>query len=292
MHPILEDHLEQTEPPAMIDLYRRAHALFDEYGLEEAHMEFEDLMVSAEGSADGRSTTDGMAIYYLTQTLLKQILDQHQIRLSEEAKLEHYVVVLEFIKKLDSTELLQDMLDALRCEDFDNVDKFARCLLLVCDVPEEESMTYLEFVADCTVKVTTDFVAKRLMFEEAVEPLDPNIKRVYVEFDKFTRAVGGAEMKSHKYLFEEDGAVCLPFATYFKMNTAYLMGLQPEDMILECIGFSIISSDGFDNPAKIIMDTLQEYVGELDVLTKIQMKLQQTLLQYRNEMTSGVTKVV
>ena len=98
MHPILEDHLEQTEPPAMIDLYRRAHALFDEYGLEEAHMEFEDLMVSAEGSADGRSTTDGMAIYYLTQTLLKQILDQHQIRLSEEAKLEHYVIVLEFIK--------------------------------------------------------------------------------------------------------------------------------------------------------------------------------------------------
>lgn len=291
MHPILEDHINQTEPPVMVELYQRAHALFDKFGLEEAHQEFEDLMVSAEGSADGRSTTDSMAIHGLTLSILKQILDMHQIVLQEEATLQDYVVVLEFIKKLDETELLQDVLEGLRCEDFDSIDKFARCMLVVSDVPEEESLLYLDRVPDCVIKVMTDFITKRLMFEAAIEPLDESVQVVFREFDKFTRAVGGAEMRSHKYLFEENGITGLPFSSYFKGNASYLMGLAPEDMVLECIGFSILSDDAFNNPSKVIMETIGEYVGDLNVLTKLQMLLLQTLLQYRNEMTSGVSKV-
>lgn len=291
MHPVYEDHIALTEPPEMQDLLHRAHDLFDQYGLEAAHQAFDDLLSSADGVAGTDNTASNNAGHALTLEFINQLLQLHHIRLNEDATLANRVEVLEFIKVLDTTEILEPLMWALKCDEFDNCDKFARCMLEACDIAEEDSLLYLEEVPDAVINTMLTFIEKRIEFEVVIEPMDEGAKTVFREFDKFSRACGGAEMRSHKYLFEEDGVPCMDFDFYFKANREYLLGLSVDDMVLECIGFAIMSDDGFNNPTAVIMQSLQEYVGDLNKLTGIHMKLQLTLNQYRNEISSGVTMV-
>lgn len=291
MHPIIEDHLSLTEPPEMFSLYSRAFYLFDAFGLEGLHSQYEDLMVSADGAGDGISQASNQSIYSLTIEILDQMLTQHQIAVNESATFANRIEVLEFIKQLDVTEFIAECREALRHDEFDNTDKFIRCMSIVQGMEEEDIALFIEPIEDCVIRVLKDFIERRCEFEIAVEPLDEDVKRVYKSLDRFSRAVKGSEMLCHKYVFDEEGVVGLPFAHYFKMNQEYLMGLRPEDMVLELIGWCIVSCDGFNDPTKTAMSEVSKYITDLNTTTRIHMLFEQTLIQYRNEIVSGVSRI-
>lgn len=289
---ILQDHLSLTQPPEMMALYERAIVLFDKYDLEDYQLGYEDLLVSADGAVDGQSTASDMAIHNLTMIYLKQITTEHQITLSSEATMLHYIQVLEFVREIEATELVQECLDALNCDDFDNLDKFARCMLLVSSVLEEDSMMYLDSIPDCVISTMRGYFARRAELEVQTEQLDPATRDVYREMDKYARIIKGQEMLSYKFLFEEEGAVGLPFEHHYRANEAYLLGLPLEAMVYEVIGFALISEGGLTNPQQIIMDCLGKTISDLERITRIQYEISKTLIDYRNEVASGIGLVV
>jgi hypothetical protein len=292
MLPILQDHLTQTQPPAMLDLYERAVELFEKFDLDNYNDGYVDLMLSSDGAVDGVSTFSFDSLHNLTMTYLKQIATEHQITLSSEATMMHYVLVLEFIKNIEYTELVQECYDALSCEDFDNLDKFARCLDIVSDICEEDSMMFLDQVPDCVIQTMRDYFARRVELEVTTDRLDPSIRAVYKEMDKYARVIKGQEMVSYKYLFDVEGAIGLPFEHHFRQNEAYLLNLPLQAMIYECVGFALISEDGLKDPQRIIMECVGKSISDLDRLTKIQYEISKTLIEYRNEVASGIGLVV
>jgi hypothetical protein len=285
---ILQDHLELTTPPAMYDLYVRANNLFDKYDLEDYQLGYESLLVSADGAVDGTSTASNDAIYTLTMQYLKQIMAEHQISLSTEATMLNYIQVLEFIKQIEFTEYIQECVEALSCEDFDNLDKFSRCLLVVCDIPEEDSMLFLNYIPDCVINKMNEYFTNRVELEIQTDRLDPETRDIYREMDKYSRVIKGQEMRSYKYLFDEEGALFLPFEYHYRSNEEYLGSIPLQAMIYECIGFALLSEGGLENPQKIIMDCVGKYITDLEQLTHVQYEVSKTLIEYRNEVASGI----
>lgn len=289
---ILQDHLSQTVPPELYALYERAHDLFDKYDLEDYQLGFEDLLVSADGAVDLASVADNDAIWRLTMQYLKQIMLEHQITLVDDAQLLQYIQVLEFIKQIEYTDQIQECLDALSCDDFDNIDKFLRLLLIVSDIEEESSMTWVGEIPDCVINTMHAYFFRRVELEVATERLDPSTRSIYREMDKYARVIQGQEMRSYKYLFEEDGALNLPFEIHWRENEAYLLQLPTEAMIYECIGYALLSEGGIDNPQKVIMDSVGKVITDLERLTAIQYQISKTLIEYRNEVASGIGVVI
>lgn len=285
---ILQDHLSITTPPEMQALYERACDMFDEYDLEDYQYGYQDLLISSDGAVDGVSVADNDAIWRLTMQYLKQITTEHQITLLEDATMEHYIQVLEFIKQIEKSELVQDCLDALTCEEFDNADMFCRCMSIVSDIPEEESMTWMDVVPDCVIEKMREYFFRRTELEVATESLDPETRAVYREFDKYARVIEGQEMRSYQYLFTEEGVVGMPFEHHFRMNEEYLLNLPLQAMIYECIGYALVSEGGLENPTQVILDTLGDKIGNLERLSTIQYEISKTLIEYRNEVASGV----
>lgn len=292
MLPILQDHLILTQAPEMLTIYERAHNLFDKFDLEDYQLSYEDLLISADGAVDGVSTASNDAIYSLTMTHLRQITTEHQITLSYEASMLHYVLVLEFVRQIEFTEYIQECLDILSCDDLDNLDKFSQCMLQVCDVAEEDSMTFMESIPDCVIKTMREYFARRVELEIQTDQLDPAAREVYREMDKYARVIKGHEMRSYKYLFEEEGAIGLPFEHHYQQNEAYLLSLPVNAVVYECIGFALISENGLINPQQTIMDCIGKTIGDLEQLMTIQYEISKVLIEYRNEVASGIGLVI
>ena len=292
MLPILQDHLSLAVPPELMALYERVHDLFDKYDLEDYELGFEDLMVSADGAGDGISMASNEAIHKLTMTYLKQITTEHQITLSEDATMLHYIQVLEFVRQIEFTELVQECLDTLECDDLDNLDKFGRCMLLVSSIAEEDSMMFMASIPDCVIATMRSYFARRVELEVGTDQLDPAMRDVYREMDKYARVIKGQEMLSYKYLFEDEGAIGLPFEHHYKQNEKYLLSLPTQAMIYECIGFALISENGLVNPQQVIMDCVGKSLTDLEQITKLQYEISKTLIEYRNEVASGIGLVV
>ena len=84
----------------------------------------------------------------------------------------------------------------------------------------------------------------------------------------------------------------LPFAQLYQQNEQYLMELTLQAMVYECIGFALISEDGMTNPQKVIMECVGKGITDLERATKIQYEISKTLIEYRNEVASGIGLVM
>lgn len=289
---ILQDHLSLTQPPAMFDLYERANDLFDKFDLEDYQLGYEDLLVTADGAGDGLRVADNTAIYNLTMQYLKQITTEHQITLNIDASMSDYIQVLEFIRQIEYTELIQDCADVLASDEFDNLDKFAKCLDIVSAIPEEDSMLFVEDIPDCLILTMKTYFDNRVALEVETESLDPATRDVYREMDKYARIIKGQEMRSYQYLFEEGGVIGLPFEHHYKQNEQYLTELNTQALIYECIGYALISEGGLNNPQQTIIDCLGKYSADLDSLARLQYDISKVLIDYRNEVASGIGLVI
>ena len=285
---ILQDHLSLTQPPAMFDLYERANDLFDKFDLEDYQLGYQDLLITADGAGDGLRVADNTAIYNLTMQYLLQITTEHQITLNNDASMRNYVELLEFIKQIEYTELIQECADVLGCEEYDNLDKFGKCMDIVSSIPEEDSMLFLETIPDCLIRTMKAYFDNRVTLEVETESLDPETRDVFREMDKYARIIKGQEMRSYKYLFEEEGVVGLPFEYHYNQNEQYLVELNSEALIYECIGYALLSEGGLNNPQQTIIDCLGKYNTDLDALTKLQYDISKVLIDYRNEVASGI----
>lgn len=288
MLPIVEDQLRTTETHEMFLMYSRMFDMFDAFDVEDYQLAYEDLMISADGAFDGVSVFDNHALYNLTMLFAKQILLEHQIGLSDSATMNHYIQVLEFIKDIEKTELLELCHDALVDETTDNIDKFANCLEIVSSIPVSSSMEFLGSIPDCVISTVADYFQRRIDLEVAKDAIDSSVKDVYKELDKFARLIEGQSMRCYQYLMVEDGCVGLPFTHHFKLNEEYLLALPLQAMLYELVGFALISENGLSNPEQTIISSLGEYIEDLDRLTVIQYELSKVLIEYRNEIGSGI----
>lgn len=284
---ILEDHLKQTVPVEQYMLFDRAHELFDKYDWSHAQTAFEDLMVSSDGLHGTASTT---AIHDLTLEILLAITTEHQISLNNEARIEQYCTILEFIKQVEHTEFITESVNLLTTDDYNNTEKFCELISLVSGGNALEYMLFVEEIPDAVISKLKEYFTAREACEIAIEALPEENKEVYSQMETFGRTVSGKDMMSYKFLMENHGAIGMPLDFYWKLFEDYLKKLEDADMIYELIGFGMMSAGGLDDVIAVVNTLLSSKFSNIDHLIKLQNLLTTTLVEYRNEVSTGVAR--
>lgn len=284
---ILEDHLKQTVPVEQFMLFHRAHELFDKYDWSHAQDAFEDLMVSSDGLHGTASIT---AIHDLTLELLLAITTEHQISLNADAKIEQYCQVLEFVKQVEFTEFITESVNLLSTDDLNNTEKFCELMAMVSGGNVFDYLLYVEEIPDAVISMLKQYFAKREANEIAFDGLPEENREVYVQMESFSRVVAGNDMVSYQFLIANDGAIGMPLEFYWKLHEEYLKSLPDEDLIYELIGFGMMSSGGLDDVMAVVNTLLSNQFSNIDHLIKLQNLLTTTLVEYRNEISTGVAR--
>lgn len=285
---ILEDHIALTEPPFMQDLYREVTELFTQFDWEHTQNAYEDLLLSSPGESG--DAVDSPTLYNLTLGFTDQLLREHGIVMSDESHLRDHCAILSFIKKIETTEMVQECLLIINNEIIDNEEKFAQCVEYVIDRPLESTIEMIPTVPDSVIRTLKEYLQGRSRFMQTTEAIDPKYARMCNEMDLFARTIGGTSMVSYKHLFENNGVVGMEFKFYWNNYKQYLLSLSEQDLVYECIGFAIMSVEGMENPQKIILEAVNATYGNLETITNIQNALTRTLIEYRNKVTSGVAR--
>lgn len=283
------NHLSQTTPPAMYDLLERSIVLMESFGFDHLQEDLEEIIASTDGAMDSGELSTNSVYQYLSDSATT-LLSQHAIELSEEAMIPVKLHLLQFIKDVEKTELIVFCRDMLASDEFDNADKLLNCIEAVCGIDPIEIQDYLLPLPDSVIRTLHEYFDKRCLFEEEVEPLPENLGIIYRDFSHFIRSTQGETMACAQYVFEIGGAVNMPLEHYVDQYKDYLFALSPENLSLELIGFCILSEDGIANPVKTIMQNVEKYITDLNVLTKLEMTVHLDINQYRNELSSGVTR--
>lgn len=281
----LEDYLKLQVPAELFADFERAHNLFDEYDWEHAQTAFEDLLLTTHADP-GVSE-----VHSLTISICQSILNEHQITLTSEATLDNYCKVLEYIKQIEKTEFITESVNMLSTEEISTSELLADHMSLVMG---EDSLVYLEFikyVSPTVISSLKGYFKKREEFEVAIESVPEDVREVYVEMDSFSRIVSGNTMRSYQYLMSEEGIVGMPMEFYWTLNKEYLLTLQSDDFIYELIGFGIMSEGGLDDVINVVMNLITSKFENIDHIEKLRNILTTTLVEYRNEIATGVKKV-
>lgn len=272
----------------MQDLYREVTELFTQFDWEHTQNAYEDLLLSSPGESG--DAVDSPTLYNLTLGFTDQLLREHGIVMSDESHLRDHCAILSFIKKIETTEMVQECLLIINNEIIDNEEKFAQCVEYVIDRPLESTIEMIPTVPDSVIRTLKEYLQGRSRFMQTTEAIDPKYARMCNEMDLFARTIGGTSMVSYKHLFENNGVVGMEFKFYWNNYKQYLLSLSEQDLVYECIGFAIMSVEGMENPQKIILEAVNATYGNLETITNIQNALTRTLIEYRNKVTSGVAR--
>lgn len=284
---ILEDHLRLTVPVDMFIEFNRAYDLLQAYDWTHVDDAYTDALVSSDGQY-GVLSTDGL--YNMTLEFLRTICTEHQVTLSEEARLQDYCVVLEFIKQVEYTEFVREAINLISSDEFNDTEKFCELMVLILGGHAVEYMEFVHYVSEAVINKIKEYFQAREATMEVIEEKPESTKEVYIQMETFGRAVAGKDMMSYKFLMENEGAVGMPLQFYWTLHKDYLTMLSDEDLIYELIGFGMMAEGGLDDVIATVMALLNSVYNNIDHLTKLQNLLTTTLVEYRNEISTGVGK--
>lgn len=285
---LFEDHLALTETPEMQTLYRTVYDLFSEYDWDHVNEALEDMLIS--DATVGTGVSDNVSIYNYTLEMCQVLLREHGLTLSEDAHLRDYADFMSFIKAIENTDTIAECVQCLENEDMDNEEKFAQLVEFVIGRNIESTIEMVHVVPNSVLTVLKEYFKGRIRFTQETKEVDPAYERICKEMDLFARTINGQEMVSYKHLFQDNGIIGMAFDFYWTRYQQYLMTLEPQDFVYECIGLAILSEDGMNDPQKLIMECVNKHYGNLETVTEIQNTLVTTLIEYRNKVSSGIVR--
>ena len=217
------------------------------------------------------------------------VVAAHGFSLVETAKLSDYLQFMRFFVQVENYENQEQLLMIAESEEMDSVEKLATALeeVLLADVAN--TMALLEDVPEIVLKNMANYARDRIN-ETPADMSEALESRAAAEaLQLFATKIQGKDMKCYKHVFEAEAAVGLPLALYWKTYYSYLVSIPVQAMVYELIGFTLISEEATQNPSDAIGAILTEYYGsDIDKIAYAKTLINQTLIEFRNEASSGV----
>ncbi len=282
---LLQTHLQTCFAPAEGDLIEEAIRLMAEMNMDSddffsgLFMEWEQGLVP--------DLNDGIRAAVMTDA--QNVLTSHGITLIEEATLSDYTKFLRYFVAVEAYENQEQLHMIATSEEMDSVEKMATAMNEVLMEDVDCLMVLLENVPESAIAALATFALARMNEEPqgVAEALDSRLMTDML--NKFATAIQGKDMQCYKHVFEAEAAVGLPLQLYWNTYNSYLTALPVQALVYEMIGFAIISEETEQNPADVIGDVLSTYYGEdIDKVAYARTLVNQTLIQFRNEVGSGL----
>lgn len=275
MSDILKSHLDATATPELTEAIMGAIAAFDRLDIPSYDAKYEEIIM-VEETMDPADTL--IAIVDLTRKMIDEILLMHAVVLSESATISecsHVLNGLIDIQEFSDKELIYQtiMIDA------GSEEIFAELMALVSPMNASALLPVIESVDASLIRVI------REKFANASPTPTPESVRIERQkyLDTFSR---------YLHFFDQPGPevvvrrlvggleVGYGFDAYIKLAREELQQLEPEALAKELISFAVISKDGKDNPRNIIRQFIDQLVSDIEIATKVDVKVNEYLLAY------------
>lgn len=269
---ILDDYLSGAASPELKESIRAAHELFDRYGLDTYEQGFEEFLMTDDAVDTGKTLTD---IYDLTRSLQFKILEEHQLVIDEDAPPSVLNVFLDGIKRLENYDQ-PDTIYSILQQPKDAMELISECIGQVTGVDVDRLHKY---VMNCGTALLQTILSKldQIHFDLSDEEIVSRKERV----ERYQRFIRIAEIKQLKvaYLLEHGMDVGHPVMVYLNVIGNDFEEMEATYIANELVAMCLISSDASDNPRSAITEHLEQFVSDMDKITKIDLKVGDILLK-------------
>lgn len=269
---ILSDYLKEVTTPELRDSLEEAHAAFDRIELPNYEQDFEALLM-LDGENDVGNTLQ--YIVALTHENLTKLLRQHEIIATIDASIDVKTAMLNGLLDLQDYDNYQDILNVTSM-DVNPQEAFAELLTLVSTYDVEDLLVNIEEVNFVLIKRIHEMALARDLPPASEE--EQAELRAYIE--KLQRFLGWAmnPQLTIVRMIKDGMDVGFPFLTYLGLLGRELEELPVERAAYELMAMALVSSDGTNNPQGVIKEHLENYISDVNKLTKIDIKLSEISL--------------
>lgn len=269
---ILDDYLSDAASPELKESIRAAHELFDRYGLETYEQGFEEILLTDDQVDTGKTLHD---IYDLTRSLQFKILEEHQLVIDEDAPPSILNVFLDGLKRLENYDN-PDAVYGILTQPNDTAELIADCVALVTG---QDATRLHRYVMNCGQALLQAIVRQldQTHFAQSDEEIVSKRERV----ERYKRFITVADIKQLKvaYLLEHGMDVGHPLMVYLNIIGNDFEEMEAKYIANELVAMCMISSDASDNPRAAITAHLEQYVSDMDKITKIDVAVGDLLLK-------------
>lgn len=268
---VLEAYLKQNAMPELLVALREAHQAFERIDFPNYQEVFLDLIMVDDENDHGDTLLE---IVKLTKTIQRQILREHDIVLRNEASIDMLTTFINGVLDLQDYED-KDAIWQTANLDGDPEEVFAELLTLVTPLTADDLLVEIETVSDMLVMRIKELAQSQptAPSEETQAMLEQHIGAL----KKLCDFIGDHELDTVKML-AQGTQVGYPFAVYLGTFGHDLETLSVEQATHELLAMAYISSDGVNNPQSVITEQLEQYISNIDMITKINVKVSEILL--------------
>lgn len=265
---IVESYIKENTTTEMNELLKGCCSLLED--LEYQTLDDELLSIIMD-SDDVHGAEIMSTIINQISGILHDILKQHGVILADN-EFTTLEILYKFanstlnIQSYEDKSLLLDILNS----DVNSKETYAELIALICDLTVEELLPYIESVDDCLLITFKELLISN---EEPASSDNADIVNDFINYlNKHTESLKIKEM------IKNGMSVGYPFSIYINALGRDLETLEPKLAAKELLGMAYVSSDGGNNPRSIIKEHLDQFVSDIDKLTKIDIALGELLL--------------
>lgn len=290
---ILDVHLKTAASPEVYNAVEQALDLFEEFGLTEYSIGYEEILLMADNEGASESISK---ICALTSDLQDTILGQLRIDLVDEASISEANTILLSLKRLESTEYFDNII-AICDQVAAPEEALAEILSLVSGVDEERLIILLQTVDKLTIDAIKLAMERLSLSHDAM--LQPAKDKVYVDSLKAYKAALDDQWLYIYDLVSAGEPLGQPYAQYHHEIIDQMEARQRTEPVIasmfaieigvQLFAGALISSDGSGgNLRDVVMGELQKTYGDsLDRITPIYEELNSLLIKFQAYRESG-----
>lgn len=279
---ILHDYLVDATSPENVDSIERAHEAFDRIGLHHYENEFQEIIMISDERDEGDTLG---SIIDLTKHLAGQILTQHSITVSDECTV---TTRTEFINALmdlqQATDHITDIL-SICAQQNDPEELFAELVALVGTHEAEHYLVDLEIVSPMLITRIKELVDREILADDSVDQDRMNREERIMRFNHFMHFILDPDLAIMQIAHMGVDAG-FPFEIYANLIGRDFEGMEPVVAAQNLIGMAFLSEDGFQNPTSIIKANIDQFVSDVDVITKIDIAVSDLLVRFQTYETA------
>jgi len=249
----------------IVDLFKRADEIFDNFGVEDHEAQYDDLIL---GTDFLEPTDQNDALIGYTSDVLESILKQHSIYMDEEASLEQLVISCEALYNLQKLQDVGHVVDICDNKEMDNIEKLSEIFSYATSHKPEEFMGYFTDVEDSLFRA-----------------ISLNLKSKYFDIDDFLRdqnLISPDKVKKIEALYSDcpdsflyglikAGLRCnMSFDYYQELYNQELIELPDAEIARNLIGIVIMSNSSEGEYSRLIDPFLSKNFIDLKHLGAIQ----------------------
>jgi hypothetical protein len=285
---ILQTYLNGASSPEFVQMIREAHESLDLFGVPDYQDAFVQLLMLDDAVDQGETVQN---IYDTTFNYQVKVLTLLGVTVSDEVRVDHLTRILRAIHSLEEFEDPEKVLERAKLE-YKPEELFAEILASVSATPPEEWLVDIHAVSQRTIEKIIEEASRAVSLQLTDETggVDPR-QHYIVEYKSFKTLVEKLNLKAMFLMdtfFAAGMDVGFPLVIYLNLVGDTFGSLTPTDAAVNLVSMALISTDGCDRPREAIKAHLDHYIHDLDLLTKVDMNVNQILLQYEIAKTSGV----